>query len=154
METQPKFPKSTPTTSILWPSDGSHHTNQLQQQKSYSVPQVSNVLPTTQPSRPSVSPRTTPKHVRNVRVVTRTVAGQKNVTVAFVHPGGDKFFQGARVYLKRAGKNPVQVAAGSKSPLTFSVPNTPIPHSIVVTSVGPSGESDLLSSPSARVRLS
>lgn len=152
MSDQNKFPGSTPTTQIAWPTE-SRARNQIQQTKGSAVPQKQFVLPSTQPSTSAVRPRTTPGHVSNIRVVTRTAGGQKTVTVAFTHPGGDLYFQGAKVYLKRGGKEPVQVASGSASPLTFTVASTPIPHSVHITSFGPWGESDVLSSPSKRVSL-
>jgi hypothetical protein len=89
-----------------------------------------------------------------VRVVTRApINGQKTVTVQFIHPGGDPYFSGANVYLKKANGQPTLVAGGAKSPLTFNVPVNNAPHSVHVTSVGNWGETDVLTSPSRRVHL-
>ena len=145
-------PGHIPVTPIIWPTN-SHHSNQIQQIKGSAKPQVANAPPTTQPGRATVPPRTTPDHVSNVRVMTRPAeGGQKTVIVQFAHPSGP-YFQGASVYLKRAGGQPTQVASGNKSPLTFAVPATAAPHAVHVTSWGPWGETNVLTSPGARVRL-
>jgi len=142
-----------PKTPIIWPAP-QHKSNQIQQTKGSAKPQAAFVLPTTQPNASSVAPRTTPQHVSNVRLVLRSNAGQKHVTVQFNHPSGDPYFAGANVYLRRAGQQPTLVAAGAKSPLTFSVPNNPAPHSVYVSSSGNWGETAILTSPSHPVRLS
>lgn len=146
-------PGHIPTTPIIWPAN-SHKGNQIQQTKGSAKPQASFVLPTTQPNQSSVPPRTTPQPVSNVRVVLRPSTGQKQVTVQFNHPSGDPYFQGANVYLRRAGQQPVQVASGAKSPLTFNVANNSAPHAIYVTSAGNWGETNVLTAPSHPVRLS
>jgi hypothetical protein len=146
-------PGAIPSSPIIWPV-ARHVSNQVQQVKGSAKPQIANVLPTTQPSQSSVAPRTTPKHVSHVRVVTRPAAGgQKTVTVQFNHPGGDPYFAGANIYLKRAKGQPTLVAGGAQSPLTFRVPATAAPHAVFVTSVGNWGETDILTSPSHHVRL-
>jgi hypothetical protein len=92
--------------------------------------------------------------VSNVRVVSQAaVAGNKTITVQFSHPSGDPHFQGASVYLRRADGQPTQVASGAKSPLTFTVPVNQAAHVVHVTSWGPGGESNVLTSPSHPVRL-
>lgn len=145
-------PGHIPTTPTLWPTD-QHKSNQIQQTKGSAKPQVANVLPTTQPSQSAVAPRTTPGPVSNVRVVTKpAVNGQKTVTVQFNHPG-DPYFAGANVYLRRGRNQPVLVASGSKSPIQFTVPVNSAPHTIHVTSQGNWGETSVLTSPTARVRL-
>lgn len=146
-------PGAIPSTPILWPVD-QHQSNQIQQTKGSAKPQVANVRPTTQPNQSSVAPRTTPAPVNNVRVVTKpAVNGQKQITVQFNHPGGNKYFAGANVYLKKGRGQPSLVASGAKSPISFTVPVNSAPHTMVVTSVGNWGETDVLTSPSARVRL-
>jgi len=146
-------PGMNPRTPVIWPAERQVR-NQVQQTKGSSTPQSSFALPSTQPSTAVVSPRTTPVNVTNVRVVTRkAVAGQKTVTVQFTHPSNDPHFQGASVYLKRAGGQPTQVASGSQSPLTFTVPVNVAPHAVHVTSFGPWGETNLGISPSHPVRL-
>jgi len=77
----------------------------------------------------------------------------KNVTVQFNHPGTNPYFSAANVYMKQAGKEPVLVASGASSPLTFTAPKTNIPTSIHVSSVGNWGETDILTAPSAPVTL-
>lgn len=145
-------PGSIPSTPIIWPAPR-HASNQIQQTKGSAKPFTANVRPTVQPGQSAVSPRTTPSHVMNVRVVTKpAVAGMKTVTVQFTHPG-DPYFSGANVYLKRAGGQPTQVAGGAKSPLTFTVPVSNAAHAIFVSSVGNWGETDIESSPSRHVRL-
>jgi hypothetical protein len=149
-------PGAIPVTPVIWPAP-QHRTNQIQQTKASAKPQSSFVLPTTQPSASIVPPRTTPQHVSNVRVVARpAVNGQKTITVQFNHPSGDPHFQGASVYLKKAGpaQQPTQVASGNKSPLSFTVPVSTAPHAIHVTSWGNWGETNVLTSPSHPVRLS
>jgi hypothetical protein len=148
----PIVPGQLPRTPVLWPTE-SHTVNKIQQTKGSAKPQTDNVPPTTQPNASSVSARTTPATVSNIRVVSKTAKGQKTVTVQFTHPHGDPYFAGANVYLRQGGKQPVQVASGAKSPLSFSVPTTTAPHSIFVTSYGNWGETPVLHSPSARVRL-
>jgi hypothetical protein len=143
---------SIPSTPIIWPANN-HQSNQIQQTKGSAKPQASFVLPTVQPNQSSVQPRTTPAHVSNVRAVTRNVGGQKNITVQFAHPSGDPYFSGAKVYLKKSGQQPVLVASGTQSPLTFTATNDAAPHSIFVTSVGNWGETDVSTSPSVPVRL-
>lgn len=145
-------PGSVPTSPVIWPADR-HKSNQIQQTKGSAKPQASFVAPSTQPSQPGVPPRTTPQHVNSVRVVTRTANGQKTVSVQFNHPGGDAYFAGANVYLKRAGQQPTLVAGGAKSPLTFTVASTHVPHAVYVTSLGNWGETNVLSSPSRRISL-
>ena len=147
-------PGSVPTTPVIWPADR-HQTNQISQIKSTVKPQSAFALPTTQPSTSVVAPRTTPRPVSNVRVVTTpAVNGQKTVTVQFAHPSGDPHFQGASVYLKKGSDGqPTQVASGAKSPLTFTVPVNQASHSVHVTSWGPAGETNVLTSPSHPVRL-
>ena len=145
-------PGAIPSTPIIWPAK-SHTTNKIQQTKSNATPQSPFVLPTTQPAKSAVASRTTPQPVNNVRVVLRSTPGQRNVLVQFNHPPGDQFFQGANVYLRQAGQQPVLVAGGAKSPLTFNVANHAAPHSIYVTSFGPWGETNVLTSPSHPVRL-
>ena len=146
------YPGAIPATPILWPAV-QHTSNQVQQTKGSAKPQATGVLPTTQPNQSTVAPRTTPAHVSNVRVVSRNVGGQKNITVQFNHPSGDPYFSGANVYLRSGTKQPVLVASGAKSPLTFTATNDSAPHSIHVTSVGNWGETDVLTSPSAPVKL-
>lgn len=146
-------PGRIPTTPLLWPV-AQHKSNQIQQTKGSAKPQVANVLPTTQPSQSAVAPRTTPGPVSHVRVVTKpAVNGQKAVTVQFNHPGGDQYFAGANVYLRRGRGEPVLVASSAKSPIQFTVPINSAPHTIHVTSQGNWGETDVASSPSHRVRL-
>lgn len=145
-------PGSVPSTPILWPTDR-HKANQIQQTKGSAKPQAQNVQPSTQPGKPTVPPRTTPQPVSNMRIMTKNNNGQKAVTVQFAHPGNDPYFAGAVVYLKRAGQQPVQVAAGAQSPLTFSVAPTAVPHSIHVVSTGNWGESPLATAPSRAVKL-
>lgn len=148
-----KHPGAIPSTPIIWPAPR-HVSNQVQQVKGSAKPLTANVLPTTQPSQSSVAPRTTPQPVSHVRIVTRpAVSGQKTVTVQFNHPGGDPYFSGANVYLKRAGKLPNLVGGGAQSPITFTVPVHDAPHVVHVTSVGNWGETDILTSPSHPVRL-
>ena len=145
-------PGHVPSTPIIWPVDR-HKSNQIQQTKITSQPQSQFALPTTQPSTSVVAPRTTPAHVSNVRVISRAAgAGQKTITVQFTHPANDPYFQGASVYLKRAGGQPTQVASGNKSPLSFTVPVSSAAHAIHVTSWGPAGETNVLTSPGHHVR--
>jgi hypothetical protein len=146
------YPGAIPTTPVIWPSD-SHQSNQIQQTKGSAKPQAVGVQPTTQPNQSTVAPRTTPAHVSNVRVVSRNAGGQKNITVQFNHPAGDPYFSGANVYLRSGSKQPVLVASGAKSPLTFTASNDSAPHSVHVTSVGNWGETDVLTSPAAPVKL-
>ena len=146
------YPGAIPTTPILWPAV-QHPSNQIQQTKGSAKPQATGVQPTTQPNQSTVAPRTTPAHVSNVRVVSRNVGGQKNITVQFNHPSGDPYFSGANVYLRSGTKQPVLVASGAKSPLTFTATNDSAPHSVHVTSVGNWGETDVMTSPSAPVKL-
>lgn len=147
-------PGSIPATPVIWPADR-HQTNQIAQIKSTAKPQSAFALPTTQPSASVVAPRTTPRPVSNVRVVTTpAVNGQKTVTVQFAHPGGDPHFQGASVYLKKGSdEQPTQVASGAKSPLTFTVPVNQASHSVHVTSWGPAGETNVLTAPSHPILL-
>ena len=146
-------PGSNPTSPVVWP-EPRQVSNQIQQTKGNSQPQASFALPTTQPSQSVVASRTTPTNVTNVRIITRkAVAGQKTVTVQFAHPSNNPYFQGASVYLKRAGGEPTQVASGATSPLTFTVPVNAAAHAVHVTSFGPWGETKISTSPAARVRL-
>ena len=146
-------PGKIPSTPVIWPANR-HVGNQVQQVKGSAKPQSAFVIPTTQPSQSSVAPRTTPQPVSNVRVVLRPGgADQKQVLVQFVHPHGDPYFQGASVYLRRAGQQPVLVASGAQSPLTFSTPKHAAPHSVYVTSDGPWGSTNVLTSPSHSVKL-
>ena len=146
------YPGAVPSTPILWPAV-QHIGNQVQQTKGSAKPQATCVQPTTQPNQSVVAPRTTPSHVSNVRVVSRNVGGQKNITVQFDHPSGDPYFSGAKVYLRSGSKEPVLVASGAHSPLTFTATNDSAPHALHVTSVGNWGETDVLTSPSAPVKL-
>ena len=146
-------PGAVPSTPIIWPVDR-HKANQIQQTKGSAKPQAEFVLPTTMPNASVVAPRTTPKTVSHVRVISKAaVAGQKTVTVQFNHPAGDPYFAGANVYLRRAGQQPTLVAGGAKSPITFTVPTHAAPHAIYVTSTGNWGETAVMSSPSHPVRL-
>ena len=145
----PGFIRSTP---VIWPVSR-QQSNQIQQTKISAKPRVANVIPTTTPNQSAVAPRTTPAPVSNVRVILRPSAGSKMVTVQFAHPPGDQYFSGANVYLRQSGQQPVQVAGGAKSPLTFTVDNHPAPHSIYVTSVSNWGETAVLNSPSHPVKL-
>jgi hypothetical protein len=152
-ESGPIYPGQIPTTPIIWPT-AAHRSNQIQQTKGSAKPQLASTLPTTQPNASAVPARTTPASVSNVRVVLRPNGQSKNVTVQFNHPPGDAYFKSANVYLRRSGQQPTLVAAGAKSPLTFSVANNHAPHSIYVTSVGNWGETNVLTSPSHPVKLS
>ena len=146
-------PGKIPSTPLLWPT-GQHTENKIQQTKSSAKPSNSIVLPTTQPAKSAVPPRTTPANVSHVRVVTKpAVNGMKSVTVQFNHPGGDQYFAGANVYLRKSHGEPVMVASVAKSPATFTVPVSSAPHSVFVSSTGNWGSTDVLSSPSRRVRL-
>src|ERR1035437_4159721 len=146
-------PGATPSTPIVWPAPRNTE-NKIQQTKVSAKPLTANVLPTTQPNASAVQPRTTPQHVSDVRVVTRApINGMKTVTVQFVHPGGDQYFSGAQVYLKKANGQPSLVAGGSQSPLTFTVPVSNAPHSVHVTSMSNWGETDINTSPARRVHL-
>src|ERR1700675_1708451 len=107
-------PGAVRSTPIVWPVDR-HKSNQIQQTKITSQPQAQYALTTPQPSTPIVAPRTTPKNVTQVRVITRPpVNGQKTVVGQFTHPANDPHFQGASVYLRKSGGQPTQVAAGNK----------------------------------------
>jgi hypothetical protein len=141
-----------PSSPIVWPAPR-HLSNQIQQTKGSAKPQSAFVLPTTQPSKSSVAPRTTPASVSHVRVVLRPNVGGKQVTVQFNHPAGDPYFASANVYLRRAGQQPTLVASGAKSPLSFVAPLNSAPHAVYVTSVGNWGETNVLTSPSHPVRL-
>jgi hypothetical protein len=149
-------PGGLPTTPIVWPVD-SHVPTQIQQIKGTAPAQQSSVFPTTQPSRPTVAPKTTPGMVSNVRVLTKTVQTEygekKQVTVQFTHPPNDPYFTGANVYLHQKGAQPALVTSGAKSPLQFTTDLSSAPHVIHVTSVGNWGETDVLTSPSAHVSL-
>jgi hypothetical protein len=148
------FPGVIPSTPIIWPADKQNQ-NRIQQTKGNAQPQSANgALPTTQPSVSVVPSRTTPQHVSHVRVVSSpVVAGQKTIRIQFNHPAGDPHFQGASVYLRRAGGQPTLVASGNKSPLSFTVPVNAAAHAIHVTSWGPWGETNVLQSPAAHVKL-
>lgn len=148
------LPGGTPTHPIVLPAD-SHTENKIQQIKGSAKPLTANVRPTTQPNQSSVNPRTTPKNVSHVRVVTRpAVNGQKTVTVQFNHPGGDPYFAGANVYLRKAGTpQSVLVAGGAQSPLRFTVPVHAAPHVVHVSSYGNWGETSIDNSPSRHVSL-
>lgn len=149
----PQFhPGKIPETPVIWPVD-QHAQNQIQQLKISAKPQSTFTLPTSGPGAAAVPPRTTPGKVSNVRIVSRPGSGQKTVTVQFNHPPGDQYYMGSNVYLRQANGQPTLVAKGTKSPITFTVPTSTAPHSIFVTSVGNWGETDVLSSPSAPVRL-
>lgn len=149
----PAHPGDVPKSPIIWPADR-QKSNQIEQTKVTARPQATFALPTTQPATSVVPPRTTPAHVANVRVVTRAaVNGQKTVVVQFSHPSNDPHFQGASVYLKKAGGEPTQVASGNKSPLSFTVPVSTAPHALHVVSFGPAGENNVLTSPAHHVRL-
>lgn len=148
-------PGSIPSQPIVWPAPA-HTINKIQQTKGNAIPQSSFVLPTTQPAASAVASRTTPQHVSHLRVIGRAASGgMKTVVVQFNHPSNDPHFQGATVYLKKAGPNqqPTQVASGNKSPLTFTVPVNAAPHAVHVTSWGPWGETTVLTSPGHHVRL-
>lgn len=149
----PQFhPGKIPSNTVVWPAIH-HEANQIQQMKGSAKAQASFTLPTTQPAAPPVAPRTTPGKVSSVRVIQRSGGGQKTVTVQFNHPPGDQYYAGSNVYLRKANGQPTLVASGSQSPITFTTPANAAPHSVFVTSVGNWGETDVLSSPSAAVRL-
>jgi len=145
---------STPSSQVVWPANR-QQANQIQQTKGSAKPQTFDVKPTTQPNQSAVAPRTTPGPVTNIRVVsTRPANGQKTITVQFNHPAADPYFAGANIYLRRAGsQQPVLVAGGAQSPLTFTVPVHTAPHTIHITSFGNWGETDVKTSPSRPVRL-
>lgn len=146
-------PGKIPSTPIIWPAD-KHTANKIQQMRGSAKPQTADVLPTTQPNASAVAPRTTPAPVSDVRVVRQPgPPGSHQLTVQFTHPHGDAYFSGANVYLRRAGQQPVLVASGAKSPVTFTVPKHAAPHAIYVTSSGNWGETDVLTSPSHAVAL-
>lgn len=146
-------PGHIPTTPTLWPIQR-HTSTQVQQTKGSAKPQTANVRPTTMPAQSAVAPRTTPGPVSQVRVVTQpAVNGQKTVVVQFNHPGGDPYFSGANIYLRKGRGDPTMVASGARSPIRFTVPVNTAPHTIHVTSQGNWGETDVLTSPSHRVRL-
>src|ERR1019366_2918935 len=129
-------PGAIPWSPIIWPGER-HVRNQIQQTKGSAKPQEAFALPSTQPNRSIVAPRTTPQHVSHIRVVSkRLLSGQKVITVQFNHPSNDPYFAGASVYLRRAGQQPTLVASGSKSPLTFSAAAHQAPHVIHVSSFG------------------
>jgi hypothetical protein len=146
-------PGAIPTTPIIWPADR-QKSNQIQQTKGSAKPQAPLVLPTTQPNQSAVAPRTTPGPVTDVRVISRpAVSGQKTIVVQFNHPPGDPYFAGASVYLRKTGAQPALVSAGSKSPLTFTVPVNAASYAVHVVSDGNWGSTDVLTSPSRPVRL-
>ena len=147
-------PGAIPTTPLIWPADR-QKSNQIQQTKGSAKPQTNFAFPTTQPSVSVVPPRTTPRSVSGIRVISqKAVDGQKTITVQFRHPAGDPYFAGANVYLRQAGSTqPVKVAGGFASPLRFTVPVHTAPHVLHVTSFGNWGETDVLKSPSHPVRL-
>lgn len=147
------LPGETPTSPILWPVLRGT-ANQVQQTKTRATPQIANVLPTTQPSASSVPPRTTPAHVSRIRVVSKTVGNQRTFTVGFAHPPGDPHYQGSTVYLKQGKGQPTQVASGAKSPLTFTMTKSAAPHAIFITSDANWGSTNVLTSPSARIKTS
>ena len=147
-------PGYVPAQPVIWPGP-TQRANQIQQTKVAAKPQQNFTLPTTQPNLSMVQPRTVPQMVSNVRVVSSAAKdGQKTIRVQFTHPGNDPYFAGARVYLRQGGsKQPVLVAGGAASPLSFTVPVNGAPHVLHVSSYGNWGETDILKSPSAHVRL-
>lgn len=147
-------PGSVPSSPVVWPGQR-HQSNQIQQTKGTAKAQSSVVIPTDQPSVPSVAARTTPQMVSKVRVVLQQAdtPGQKKVVVQFNHPSADPYFAGVNVYLKRSGQPPVLVGAGAKSPITFTTAQAAAPHSIIVQSTGSWGNTDLLTSPAHPVLL-
>lgn len=147
------MPGAIPKSPILWPVN-QRNQSQIQQTKSSAKPRSLSTIPTTQPNQSPVEARTTPKHVSNVRVITRPASGGRVVTVQFAHPPGDQYFSGANVYLKKAGQLPTLVAGGAKSPLTFTAAESEAPHSLYVTSWSNWGETNIQTSPSHPVRLS
>lgn len=147
-------PGDIPVTPLSWPTE-SQHRDQIQQTKTSAKAQTSLTTPSTMPGQPVVAPRTTPQQVTNVRVVTKPIGTtQRQVTVQFTHPSGDPYFAGANVYLHPLGGQPVLVASGPKSPITFAVDTSNVPHAVHVTSYGNWGESSVSSAPSAPVSLS
>jgi hypothetical protein len=145
-------PGIVPTTPIVWPIQRSSQTK-IQQGKSNATPLSASTLATVGPAQSPVAPRTTPQPVSKVRVIKRPVPSGYQITVQFTHPFGDQHFQGASVYLRRSGTQPAQVSSGAKSPLTFTVAKNSAPHSIYVTSFGPFGETNVLTSPSHPVHI-
>lgn len=147
-----RFPAAVPSQPVIW-AENRHQGNQIQQTKGSAKPQITSVIPTTQPAQSAVPPRTTPSPVSSVRIVRRNSGTNRVVTVQFNHPTDNPYFSGANVYLKKANGQPTLVASGSKSPLAFTVASNSAPHSVFVSSVGNWGETDINSSPSAPVRL-
>jgi len=142
-----------PSSPVVWPGQR-HQSNQIQQTKGTAKAQSSAVIPTGQPSVPSVAAPTTPQKVSKVRVVLQSAPpGQKKVVVQFNHPSGDPYFAGVNVYLKPSGKPAVLVGGGAKSPVTFTTNQSAAPHSILVQSTGSWGSTDLLTSPAHQVLL-
>jgi hypothetical protein len=146
------YPGTVPTSPVIWPAPA-QRSNQIQQVKITAQPQLTAALPTTQPSQAVVPPRTTPAQVSRIRVVSKTVGDSKTLTIKFTHPAGNHYFQAAAVYLRKGKDQPVLVAGGSKSPLSFTVPKSNAPHSIYVVSQGNWGSTNILTSPSTRVKL-
>jgi hypothetical protein len=156
---QVQFPQPghVPSAPIIWPALRNSPTeNRINTAQISAKPLQTSVQPTNQPNQATVTPKTTPRMVSNVRVVTRSaVNGSKTVTVQFTHPGNDPYFAGARVYLRQAGQNkqPSLIAGGAASPLTFTVPVNQAPHVLHISSYSNWGETPVLTSPSAPVRL-
>lgn len=141
---------------INWPADSETRLQtQLQQIKITSKPQV---VPrkTTLPIQSSVPSRTTPQPVKRIRIT--RIPGQgtaaHTVCVQFYRRPSDPYFQSCNIYLQSGrDNNPVLVAGGSQSPISFSVAKSSVPSTVIVTSLGPGGETTLSSSPSAVVKL-
>lgn len=145
------FPRAIPFTPLTWPTARNLQT-QVQQIKTSSKSTVQSGLGTV--SQPRASARTTPQNVSHVKVTSKPNGDQKQVTVQFAHNTNDPYFNGASIYLRRAGTPPVKVASGAKSPITFSVPKSNASHSIFVVSDGNWGSTDVLTSPAHRLKLS
>lgn len=98
-----------------------------------------------------------PKQVTNVSVSVANGAKGSTaaVSVLYQRDPTDKNFSGVTVFVKgyQGNNNAVQVAAGSNSPLTFTLNNTGENVSFVVQSYGNSGNAPIASAPTASTTL-
>ena len=144
---------SKPFQPINWPKTNTN--TQLQQVKAAGI---SGKPSTAQPASPAgVSPTTQgqPKTLSNIQVTKTAIsATQYQLTVAFNRDPTDPYYTHTVIHIQQGSNTPVQVGAGTTSPIKVIVNKSQTPTTVIAQAVGNWGQVPITSSPVQTVSLS
>jgi hypothetical protein len=144
---------SVPSQPIGGPNPRSTMT-QLQQVKVAGIsPKASTAVPV---SPANVTPATQgqPKNLSNVQIVKTSISPtQHQLTISFTRDPTDQFYTHAVVHLTTGNSQPIQIGAGTESPLKIAVTKTNAPSTVHVQACGNWGSTPVSSCPVKTISL-